>query len=292
MKSVNALSTLYLGLTAAALLVTSQFAFADRFKDIEINASPLAENIYMLTGSGGNMAAVANPDAVLLIDSQYAELAEKIRAKLNTLSQGELTTLINTHMHGDHVGGNTALAANANIIAHKNVQLRLSNNANFDPAGLPKTTIEQTTTLQHGSTTLILEPMPASHTDGDMLIWFPEHNIVHMGDLLFQGRFPFVDTNNGGNVQQYIENTRYVLSKIDDNTQVIPGHGDLTNKAGLAAELSMLEQTLARVQAMRAEGLTEEQMIAQGLGDAFKNWHWNFITEARWIRTLYQATQP
>lgn len=293
MKGVNSRFTrLANSIAAAALLLSSPFALADRFKDIEISASPLAENIYMLTGSGGNMAAVANPDAVLLIDSQYAELAEKIRAMLNTLSQGELTTLINTHMHGDHVGGNAALAANANIIAHKNVQLRLSNNANFDPAGLPKTIIEQTTTLQHGSTTLILEPMPASHTDGDILIWFPEHNIVHMGDLLFQGRFPFVDTNNGGNVQQYIENTRYVLSKIDDNTQVIPGHGDLTNKAGLAAELSMLEQTLARVQAMRAEGLTEEQMIAQGLGDAFKNWHWNFITEARWIRTLYQATQP
>ncbi|GHG74958.1 cyclase [Alishewanella longhuensis] len=292
MKSVNAFSTLCAGLTAATLLLTSQFAIADRFKDIEISATPVAENIFMLTGSGGNMAAVANPDGVLLIDSQYAELADKIRAKLSTLSQGELTTLINTHMHGDHVGGNAALAANANIIAHKNVQLRLSNNANFDPAGLPKTTIEQTTTLQHGSTTLILEPMPASHTDGDILIWFPEQNIVHMGDLMFQGRFPFVDTSNGGNVQQYIENTRYVLSKIDDNTQVIPGHGELTNKAGLAAELSMLEQTLAEVQQMREQGLTEEQMITQGLGEKFKSWHWNFITEARWIRTLYQATQP
>lgn len=290
MKSASALFGL--GLTAALLLFSSASALADRFKDIEITATPLAKNIYMLTGSGGNMAAVASADGVLLIDSQYAELADKIRAKLKTLSQAELITLINTHMHGDHVGGNAALAANANIIAHKNAQLRLSNNPNFDPAGLPKTTIEQNTTLKHGDTTLMLQPMPASHTDGDILIWFPEHNIVHMGDLLFQGRFPFVDTSNGGDLQQYIENTRYVLSKIDDNTQVIPGHGDLTNKAGLAAELSMLEQTLAQVQTMRDQGLSEEQMIEQGLGEAFKSWHWNFITEARWIRTLYQATQP
>lgn len=289
MKSASALFGL--GLTAAVLLFSSASALADRFKDIEITATPLAKDIYMLTGSGGNMAAVAHADGVLLIDSQYAELSDKIRAKLKTLSQAELTTLINTHMHGDHVGGNAALAANANIIAHKNVQLRLTNNPNFDPAGLPKTTIEQNTPLQHGDTSLLLQPMPASHTDGDILIWFPEHNIVHMGDLLFQGRFPFVDTSNGGDLKQYIENTRYVLSKIDDNTQVIPGHGELTNKAGLAAELSMLEQTLAQVQAMRDQGLSEEQMIEQGLGEAFKSWHWNFITEARWIRTLYQATQ-
>lgn len=292
MKSANTFTTLFIGVTAAVLLLNSTVARADRFKDIEIDAIPLAEHIYMLTGSGGNMAAIASSDGVLLIDSQYAELADKIRAKLKTLSQAELTTLINTHMHGDHVGGNAALAANANIIAHKNVRLRLINNANFDPAGLPNTSIEQTTPLLHGDIELILEPMPASHTDGDMLIWFPEHNIVHMGDLLFQGRFPFVDTNNGGNVQQYIENTRYVLASIDENTKVIPGHGQLTDKAGLAAELAMLEQTLAQVQQWRTEGLSEQQMLSRGLGEQWQAWHWNFITEERWIKTLYQATQP
>ncbi len=289
MKLVTALLTT---LSATTLLLSSHLVYADRFKDIEITASPLAENIYLLTGSGGNMAAVTSPEAVLLIDSQYAELADKIRATLKTLSPAELTTLINTHMHGDHVGGNAALAANANIIAHKNVRPRLVNNANFDQAGLPKTNIEQTTPLQHGDIELVLEPMPASHTDGDMLIWFPEQNIVHMGDLLFQGRFPFVDTNNGGNVQQYIENTRYVLARIDDNTKVIPGHGELTNKAGLAKELAMLEQTLAQVQQWREQGLSEQQMITRGFGEQWQAWHWNFITEERWIKTLYQASQP
>lgn len=289
MKLVTALIS---ALSATALLLSSHSAYADRFKDIEITATPLAENIYMLTGSGGNMAAVASPDGMLLIDSQYAELADKIRATLQTLSPAALTTLINTHMHGDHVGGNAALAAHANIIAHKNVRLRLSNNANFDPAGLPKTTIESTTPLMHGEIELVLEPMPASHTDGDILIWFPEQNIVHMGDLLFQGRFPFVDTNNGGNLQQYIENTRYVLARIDDNSKVIPGHGELTDKAGLTAELAMLEQTLAQVQQWREQGLSKQQMLDRGLGEQWQAWHWNFITEARWIETLYQASQP
>ncbi len=292
MKKNNRFATFFSLFSAASLLLSSHSVLADRFKEVEITATPLATNVYMLTGAGGTMAAVAATDGMLLIDSQYAELADKIRAKLATLGTGTLTTLINTHMHGDHVGGNAALAANADIIAHRNVLARLRDNQNFDPAGLPKTIIDTTTTIKHGDVTLILEPMPASHTDGDLLIWFPEQNIVHMGDLLFQGRFPFVDFNNGGNLQQYIENTRYVLSKIDDNTQVIPGHGELTNKAGLAAELAMLEQTLALVSAMRAEGLTEEQMLERGLGEQFNNWHWNFITEARWIRTLYQATTP
>jgi len=275
--------------TGAALLLCSSVALANRFADVQVNATPLKDSVYMLTGAGGNMAAVAAPQGVLLIDSQYAELAEKIRASLKTLSPAELTTLINTHMHGDHVGGNAALAANANIIAHANVKTRLSADNNFDRAGLPKTTISEKTTINHHGVEMVLEPMPASHTDGDLLIWFPKQNIVHMGDLMFQGRFPFVDTNNGGNVQQYIENTRYVISQIDDQTQVIPGHGELTNKAGLQKELAMLEQTLAMVAAAKQQGMTEAELIAKGLGDEFKAWHWNFITEERWIKTLYQA---
>ena len=276
-------------LTGAALLLCSSVAFANRFADVQVNATPLKDSVYLLTGAGGNMAAVATSDGVLLIDSQYAELADKIRATLKTLSPAELTTLINTHMHGDHVGGNAALAANANIIAHANVKTRLSADNNFDRAGLPKTTISEKTTINHHGVEMVLEPMPASHTDGDLLIWFPKQNIVHMGDLMFQGRFPFVDTNNGGNVQQYIENTRYVISQIDDQTQVIPGHGELTNKAGLQKELAMLEQTLAMVAAAKQQGMTEAELIAKGLGDEFKAWHWNFITEERWIKTLYQA---
>lgn len=275
--------------TGVALLLCSSVALANRFADVQVNATPLKDSVYMLTGAGGNMAAVATSDGVLLIDSQYAELADKIRATLKTLSPAELTTLINTHMHGDHVGGNAALAANANIIAHANVKTRLSADNNFDRAGLPKTTISEKTTINHHGVEMVLEPMPASHTDGDLLIWFPKQNIVHMGDLMFQGRFPFVDTNNGGNVQQYIENTRYVISKIDDQTQVIPGHGELTNKAGLQKELAMLEQTLAMVAAAKQQGMTEADLIANGLGDEFKAWHWNFITEERWIKTLYQA---
>ncbi|OZB41633.1 MAG: Zn-dependent hydrolase [Alishewanella sp. 34-51-39] len=275
--------------TGAALLLCSSVALANRFADVQVNTTPLKDSVYMLTGAGGNMAAVATSDGVLLIDSQYAELADKIRATLKTLSPAELTTLINTHMHGDHVGGNAALAANANIIAHANVKTRLSADNNFDRAGLPKTVISEKTTINHHGVEMVLEPMPASHTDGDLLIWFPKQNIVHMGDLMFQGRFPFVDTNNGGNVQQYIENTRYVISKIDDQTQVIPGHGELTNKAGLEKELAMLEQTLAMVAAAKQQGMTEAELIAKGLGDEFKAWHWNFITEERWIKTLYQA---
>lgn len=276
-------------LTGAALLLCSSVALANRFADVQVNTTPLKDSVYMLTGAGGNMAAVATSDGVLLIDSQYAELADKIRATLKTLSPAELTTLINTHMHGDHVGGNAALAANANIIAHANVKTRLSSDNNFDRAGLPKTTISEKTTINHHGVEMVLEPMPASHTDGDLLIWFPKQNIVHMGDLMFQGRFPFVDTNNGGNVQQYIENTRYVISKIDEQTQVIPGHGELTNKAGLQKELAMLEQTLALVTAAKQQGVSEAELIAKGLGDEFKAWHWNFITEERWIKTLYQA---
>ncbi|WP_333608584.1 MBL fold metallo-hydrolase [Arsukibacterium sp.] len=271
-------------------MLFSHTAQANRFADTQITSTDLGQGLYFLSGAGGNMASLISEDKVLLVDSQFAEMADKINTTLLKLSNNQpLTALINTHMHGDHVGGNAALASNLPIIAHYKVRQRLADNAQFDPAGLPNTLIEEQSELQVGAYTLNLQPMPASHTDGDLLVWFTAHNAVHMGDLMFQGRFPFVDTNNGGNVQQYIENTRYVIAKIDDNTRVIPGHGELTNKAGLTRELYMMESTLAEVKVLKDSGITLEQAIERGLSEQWQSWHWNFITEARWITTLWQA---
>jgi len=277
-------------MTLACIVFAALPVQADRFKDIEVKDIALGNNIYMLTGAGGNMAAVIAGNKVVLIDSQYAEMAQKINAKLMQLSgNNKLSTLINTHVHGDHVGGNAALAAQIDIIAHANVLSRLLQDDTFAKAGLPKTTFTAEMTLQLPGNTLRLTYMPPSHTDGDIVVWFDNANVVHMGDLLFEGRFPFIDTSKGGSVKGYIDNTRKIIAMLDTETKVIPGHGNLTDKAGVQRALDMMIATLAIVQDYKAAGLSEQQIIEKGLGEQFNSWNWSFITEARWISTLYNV---
>lgn len=271
------------------LFVISLPVLANRFANVDINATPLADNLYMLTGSGGNMAALVTAQEVILIDAQFAELADKINAKLSQLSDGKtLGTLINTHLHADHVGGNSALMPKR-IIAHDNVLTRLTADSAFPRAGLPTETFSKQLSLNFNGQRIRLEYLPPSHTDGDVVVWFDDSNVLHMGDMLFAGRFPFIDLNNGGSVRGYIANIAYIIELINEDTKVIPGHGELTDKAGLQRFHQMMVQTLAQVEQQQAKGLTSEQIVAAGLGEQWQSWHWNFITEQRWINTLLQA---
>jgi cyclase len=257
---------------------------------VQVISTELAKHLYMVKGAGGNIAAVVGPQGALVVDSQYEHMAPQIKAELEAKQAGvQIKTLINTHFHGDHVNGNAALASGAQIIAHTNVLTRLKADAKFPVAGLPTETFVGEKHLSLNGVKLHLMTMPVSHTDGDLVVWFKDANVLHMGDLFFADRFPFIDLNSGGSVTGYISNVKQLLSQIDDKTRLIPGHGDLMDKAGLQRFLNMMELTLAEVNAMKAQGKTEDQIVAQGLSAQWKNWSWNFITEERWIRTLFKA---
>lgn len=276
-------------LGSVLLLSSAQAADAPK-----VTSQQLAPNLYLVKGSGGNIGALLGKDGALVIDAQFAATAPLVKAELARLQSGVqvntlVNTLVNTHFHKDHTDGNAALAGGARIIAHQAVLTRLQSDAKFNKAGLPTETFSGEKTLQINDQQVLLQTMPVSHTDGDLVVWFKAQNVLHMGDLFFADRFPFIDLNSGGSVAGYIANTKTILGQINDSTKIIPGHGELMDKAGLQRFLTMMEQTLAEVQAMKAQGLSADQAVAKGLSAQWKSWSWNFITEEKWIRTLYQA---
>lgn len=281
-----------LGLTAA-LLLSSHAMAQNRMDNVTIEATELGERVYMLSGQGGNIGLFVGADQVVMIDAQYAPLADKISAKIAELTSLPLEVLINTHFHGDHVNGNAAFAAKGadTRIAHANVLKRLDADEQFDKAGLPTITFDGNMGLSIAGEMLQLKHYAAAHTDGDVVVWFPSANVIHAGDLFFVDRFPFIDLNSGGRVQGYIDAIEAVMAEIDDDTKIIPGHGGVSGKADWQRLVDMIKVTRDEVRAHKANGLSEDAAVAAGLSEQWASWTWGFITEERWIRTLYRDSE-
>ncbi|MCU7553722.1 MBL fold metallo-hydrolase [Alteromonas sp. ASW11-19] len=262
----------------------------DRFADVKIKATALKGAVHMLQGAGGNIGVSAGEDGILIIDDQYAPLAEKIAAALGELGSDSPRYIVNTHYHGDHTGANAFFHEHkdSTIFAHKNVRVRLANDDKVSAAALPVVTYAQGLTLHFNGETVHVMHLPDGHTDGDSAVWFEEPDVLHTGDLFFNERFPYIDLKGGGSVTGYIESVKTLLAKIDDDTVVIPGHGPLADKADYQQFLDMIEATREIVLTHKREGKTVEEVVAAGLGDKWQSWSWKFITEEKWIRTLYQ----
>lgn len=276
-------------IVCSALLIAPPVVAQNNYDNVSIEATKLADNVYMLTGAGGNIGVFTAADGAIMVDAQYAPLKDKITAAIAKLTDKPVTTLINSHFHGDHTDGNAAFAAaGVTVIAQQNVYNRLQANENFDRAGLPQITFSQQLAIQTQQGALQLEYYPDGHTDGDIITWFPGANVIHAGDLFFVDRFPFIDLNSGGTVDGYINNVSAVIGKIDDDTQIIPGHGSLSDKSDWQRLVDMIKATRAEVLAAKAKGMSEAEIVEQGLSDKWQDWSWNFITEKRWIETLYR----
>lgn len=259
----------------------------NRFANVEIKAQEVKPNLYMLTGAGGNIGALVGADGILLVDDQFEPLAAKIEQAVFDLTdqKKKVTYLVNTHYHGDHTGSNVYFSKSASVIAHENVRKRLSVKSK---QGLPVITYQGGVKLHLNDQTVDVKHLAAGHTDGDSVIYFTQANVWHLGDLFFESRFPYVDLKSGGTVKGYLANLETLLAKMKDDAVIIPGHGKLTNKSGLAKKVAMIKATKAEVDAMKKSGLTLEQAIAKGLSNKWQDWSWSFITEAKWITTLYQ----
>jgi glyoxylase-like metal-dependent hydrolase (beta-lactamase superfamily II) len=275
---------------ALGLLTLACFTQADdRFANVEVKATQVAGSVYMLTGSGGNIGVSAGEDGLLMIDDQYAPLADKIVATLSELGDKMPRYIVNTHYHGDHTGSNAFFHENrgATIFSHENVRIRLASADDADPASLPVVTYQDGIKFHMNSDTVHVFHLADAHTDGDSAVWFEQADVLHAGDLFFNKIFPYIDLGAGGSVPGYITAIEALLSKINDDTKVIPGHGPLANKADLQSALTMIKETYAYVQAKKAAGMSEAQVLEAGLEDKWDSWSWQFINEERWIKTLY-----
>jgi len=233
-----------------AVLALAPVAAQD-FDAVEIGAEKVADGLYMLTGAGGNLGLSVGPDGIVLIDDQYAPLTDKIVAAIAKIQAGPVRFVLNTHWHGDHTGGNENLGKTGTVIvAHDNVRERMSveqvmevfgRTVAASPAGaLPVVTFNDTVTFHLNGQTARAFHVEHAHTDGDTVVRFLPADVVHMGDVYFQGQFPFIDTGSGGSIDGVIAACDRVLAEIGPDTRVIPGHGRLSNRDELKAYRDML----------------------------------------------------
>src|SRR5882724_1016350 len=272
---------------------------AQDFSKVEIKVTKVAGNVYMLEGSGGNIGVSVGPDGILIVDDQFAPLADKIKAALKTLGEGKLKFVLNTHYHGDHTGGNIAFGPDAPIIAQTNVRQRLSVeqkskffNRTTPPSpkeALPVITFDQAVSVFFNGEEIKVIHFPHGHTDGDSVIFFTGSNVVHMGDDFFNGRFPVVDLEAGGDVEGMTKNIGDIISKLPAGVKIIPGHGPLSDVEGLKAFHNMLIQTTDIVRKRMAAGKTLDQIKAEGLPEKWKPWSSGFINTDRWIELIYNS---
>jgi glyoxylase-like metal-dependent hydrolase (beta-lactamase superfamily II) len=279
----------------AVLLVGAAASYAQDIAT-EVATTEAAPGVYMLSGANGfssSMALFVGDEHVILIDDGMAPITADLMATADELAGRPIDFVINTHVHGDHVGSNATLAENGAVIfAHKNIRKRLVEAP--DPAGgvggLPVVTFADGVNFHVNGQDAHVRHISKAHTDGDAIVFLHGSNVIVAGDLHFNYMFPFIDLDSGGSVRGYIAGQRRIVDMAEDDTVIIPGHGELATRADLQAAVDMLVDAEARVEALVLEGKTEEEVLAANpLADYHDTWNWGFITTERMTKTLYRS---
>jgi len=278
---------------AVVLVCLSLAAFAqdDDFSKVQMKVTKVAGNVYMLEGSGGNIGASVGEDGIVIVDDQFAPLADKIKAALKGVTNKPVRFVINTHFHGDHTGGNAIFQKDAPVIAQDNVRKRLeAGGGDRKPApkdALPIVTFDHDVTVHLNGEDIHALHFASGHTDGDSIIFFPKSNVVHMGDDFVTYGFPFIDLKSGGSVEGMIAAVDDVVGKLPADVKVIPGHGPISNLDDVRKFSAMLKATLAAIQNALKQGKTLDQMKQEKILAPWDKWSGDFIKTDGFIETLY-----
>jgi len=279
---------------ATALLLSVAFAASAQqqgqgrpdLSKIEIKDTPVAGNIHLLEGSGGNSSVSAGPDGTLIVDDEFLPLAEKIDAALGKLSDKPVQYVINTHIHGDHIGGNPYFGKKARIIASANLRTRLAAQTNTAPAALPVITFTHDTTLYFNGEEIKIIAFGPGHTDGDAAVYFTGSKVLSLGDQFVTGRFPYVDVGNGGDIKGFLKNIDDVLAWVPADTKIIPGHGVVSTVDDLKKFRAFVAESISVVQQDIASGKTLDQVKAnQEFLDKYPEWR----NGGRWLEAVYKS---
>ena len=281
----------------ATLLLSIGYLMSQQQADTDITTVKVTDNIYMLQGAGGNIGVSVGEDGILMIDDKFARHAPNIEKALKDLGTGPLKYLLNTHYHGDHTGGNAVFGKSSTILAHTNVRKRLSTEQMRrgqavppqPKAAWPLITFDNSVSLHFNGEEIKAMHYPNGHTDGDVVIYFTNSNVVHMGDDFFAGRFPYIDLGAGGSVQGVIKAIEHVIANVPADVKIIPGHGDLSTLDDLKTALAMLKETSAIVQEKIKAGKSLDEIKSEGLPEKWSSWSWNFINQDSWLETLHTS---
>lgn len=279
-------------LCLTALLSSAHAAEPDQFADTTIRATSIGGSVYMLTGAGGNMAVSIGKDGTLLVDDEFAPLAERIQAAIDSLGGAEPRIVLNTHFHDDHVGGNAFFGQAGVIIANDQVRYRMLNNSALPRSALPIVTYTDRIRVQFNDDEIDVIHLPAGHTDSDAIVWFRNANVLHTGDLFFNGMFPYIDVENGGSIDGYIADVGKLLEMVPADTRIIPGHGPQATVVELSEFHDMLKATASNIEARLAKGESVDTIVANGLGPEWASFATGFINEEQWIRIVNSGVQP
>jgi cyclase len=278
------------------------FAQNEDFSKVKIEVQKVSGSVYMLKGAGGNIGASIGDDGIVIVDDQYAPLADKIQDALKGITDKPVRFVINTHYHEDHTGSNEYFQKSAPIIAHDNVRKRLEEggvagnggSVKFDAkpqpkAALPIITFDHDVTVHLNGEDIRALHFPAGHTDGDSVIYFPKSNVVHMGDDFVTYGFPFIDVSSGGSIQGMIDGVENAIAKLPPDVKVIPGHGPVSNLDDVRAYVKMLKDTRDVVSSALKQGKTLDQMKQAKILDPWKKYSGDFISEDAFLETLYNS---
>jgi cyclase len=288
-----------IAVVAFSLLAVPRLVSAQNFDEIQISTTPVAGSIYMLQGSGGNMALSIGDDATILVDDQFAPLTQKIQAAIAALTRTPVDFVINTHWHYDHTDGNTNFGrAGATIVAHENARTRMTRTDTvslnnrvqeaYGPDGLPKITFYQSMRFHLNGDVIDVIHLRNAHTDGDAAVYFRDTNVLHTGDTFTRGVVPFIDQPNGGTLDGIMDAAWTMAGLIDDETRIIPGHGALATRADLLAHHAKLVVIRDRLREHAARGHTPDQVVA---ANPLRDYGEMNAGNERWVRAAYAEFQ-